>query len=128
MRRLALLAIRLYQQHLSPYKGFCCAYGAHTGHASCSTLGLRAVRRFGVWEGVAILDRRLAKYGVAHRRYRHAPLARQAGSCDLPCDLPGDCFDASDCCDWNKKRKQSRNEQDIHVPPRRDHRRRQPPP
>ena len=27
--------IRFYQRRLSPHKGFCCAYRAHTGRRSC---------------------------------------------------------------------------------------------
>jgi len=121
MRTLALLAIRVYQRLISPYKGFCCAYGAHTGRASCSALGYRAVRRFGIWHGVQILDGRFLKCGVAHRRYQGAaPLSEQAGSCDLPCDPScdlSDCFDIKECWDA-RKRKRARDE-DVHVPPRR---------
>ncbi len=36
MQRLVLWAIEVYQRHLSPRKGFSCAYRCHTGHASCS--------------------------------------------------------------------------------------------
>ena len=120
MRILALLAIRFYQRYVSPHKGFCCAYCAHTGRASCSALGYRAVRRFGVWHGVRVLDARLAKCGVAARRYAHGSLQRQAGFCEPSCDV-GDC-DASDCfdCDWREK---SRKRKKTHVPPRRATRR-----
>ena len=38
MRALALVAIGAYQRYVSPYKGFCCAYRAHTSRASCSAL------------------------------------------------------------------------------------------
>jgi putative component of membrane protein insertase Oxa1/YidC/SpoIIIJ protein YidD len=93
MKRIALTAIRLYQRFLSPLKGFSCAYGAHTGRASCSWVGLRAIRRYGVRRGIGVLRQRLHKCGVAHRRH-HRPrtpkfaLRRQAGFCDLPCDAP----------------------------------------
>jgi len=53
-RDLALLAITLYQRHLSPYKGFRCAYALHTGRASCSRLGYRAIRRHGL-RGLGLL-------------------------------------------------------------------------
>lgn len=139
----ALLAIRFYQRAISPYKGFCCAYCSYTGNASCSTLGLRAVRRYGVWRGVRILDGRLAKCGLAFRRYRAAAIDKQAGMCDLPCDGPcdlpcdvklpsigkscggaADCVDLGSCCDWNTSRKQARDDADPHIPPRREKRRR----
>ena len=127
MRFFALLAIRFYQRFLSPYKGFCCAYGVHTGYASCSVLGYRAVRRFGVWHGVQVLDARLLKCGVAYQRQRAALLSRQAGSCDLPCSLDvGDCLDLGDCCDWRSKKnppRTTRRPPDPHIPPRRQPRR-----
>ncbi|MFP5394003.1 MAG: membrane protein insertion efficiency factor YidD, partial [Gammaproteobacteria bacterium] len=59
MKLLALGAIRLYQKFLSPHKGFCCAYAAVSGRASCSVLGYRVIRRHGIWNGLALLDRRL---------------------------------------------------------------------
>ncbi|WP_082616684.1 membrane protein insertion efficiency factor YidD [Massilia sp. Root418] len=92
---LALWLIRLYQRHLSPRKGFVCAFRVHTGRDGCSAYGLRVIARFGLRRGLALLDRRLSDCGQQHRL--HAPpraparsaLRRQAGFCDLPsCDLP----------------------------------------
>lgn len=127
MKTLALWAIRLYQRLISPYKGFRCAYAVHTGHASCSGLGYRAIRRFGVLGGVTVLRMRLHKCGVAYRRYRRAPgaaLASQAGFCDA------DCFDGCDICDCavempcdfgskksKLKKKQNKQDKDIVLPP-----------
>lgn len=100
MKALALLLIRLYQRHLSPRKGYRCAYRAHTGRASCSALGVRAVRRHGAWRGYALLRRRLDRCGAIHRRHPAARRAhRQAGFCDLPCELPCDGGDAAGACD-----------------------------
>ncbi len=127
MRRLALLCIRLYQRFLSPYKGFCCAYRHHTGRGSCSALGYRAIRRFGVWRGWGVLRERLYRCGVAHRRF-HPKNARhfsyQRGECDLgcACDLaPGEVIDvvctSADCVDcgcdlfdWGRERRQKKRE------------------
>jgi len=112
MKDVALLAIRCYQRWLSPRKGFCCAYRAYTGGASCSTLGARAIRRFGVWRGLQVLDGRLQQCRRAHEarvaaRWRHP---RQAGDCDcdLPCDGPCDGCDACDACDCDWRRKEKR--------------------
>lgn len=139
MTTLALSAIGFYQRHLSPYKGFCCAYCAYTGSASCSAFGARAIRRYGVWDGMAVLQGRLRKCGVAFRRYRPPPprpllvKPNQNGDCDIPCDgscdwpSPGDacdtasdCLDAKDCWDWwwdRRKRKQEEEEL-LYIPPR----------
>ena len=111
LRSVALGAIRLYQRHVSPHKGFACAYRVHTGRCGCSALGYRAIRRFGVAKGWLVLRERTALCGVVHRRHTPAPprpLARERGDCafDLPCDLdftPSagklDVWDACNCCD-----------------------------
>ncbi len=107
MRGLALAAIRLYQRYVSPYKGFCCAYRAHNGRASCSALGARVIRRHGLLAGGVLLRRRLRRCGDLHRQF-HAqaprPLTAQRGDCDLSCDLPGDGCDGCDGCDWPQRR------------------------
>jgi len=91
MRALALAGIGLYQRYVSPYKGFCCAYRAHTGGASCSQLAFRAIRRLGVITGLGVLRWRLAECAAAYKA-RHAAKQRkeQRGSCDAPCDIPCD--------------------------------------
>lgn len=145
MRRLALALIRFYQRHLSPRKGFCCAYRTHTGRQSCSALGYRAVRRFGVIGGVRVLRARTHLCGVAHRRYaappRPLPPLAQRGVCDVGCDLPcdGSChlpgcdtcttplewaLRVADCgcnCDWpsRKDERQRKAEASLHLPPQR---------
>jgi putative component of membrane protein insertase Oxa1/YidC/SpoIIIJ protein YidD len=135
MRGIAVLAIRLYQRHLSPRKGFCCAYRVHTGRRGCSMLGLRAIRRYGVLPGLLVLRRRLELCGIAHRRMAPIALRRQAGFCDAGCDLPCDmsgidgCVsiadaasfcDCSNCggCDWtSSKKRKSDEEQYVYIPP-----------
>lgn len=140
MRAFVLAAISAYQRFLSPYKGFCCAYRAHTGRQSCSTLGFRAIRRFGILAGLAVLRRRTFLCGVAHRRYgglRRHPFNSQSGFCDMGCDLPSDlscdlpstgssssgsgltdcCCDAANC-DWPSKKKNGQQpEQKVYLPP-----------
>ena len=128
MKSLALGAIRFYQRFLSPRKGFCCAYAAASGRGSCSALGYRAIRRYGVWRGIAVLDKRLDKCGVAYRRH-HGVRSRQAGfldcACDVPagcdlsgCDMPHSCSKLMSCgdllnfcdCDWRRQKKQRRSD------------------
>ena len=96
MRQLVLAMIRFYQRFVSPLKGYACAYRVHTGHASCSNLGYRAIRRFGVLRGLSVLRLRLERCGDIHRRHHrpHWPaLRQQAGFCEPDCDIPCDCND-----------------------------------
>ena len=143
MRSAALWAIRLYQRHLSPRKGYRCAYRAYTGGASCSALGARVIRRFGLRDGIGLLRGRLQRCGVAHQRLREAapwrrPPARHRGDCDFACDLPTDvdcnlpslrglgrvCDVFSGCgdvgsCDWGGKDTKRRDGRAVHLPRRR---------
>jgi putative component of membrane protein insertase Oxa1/YidC/SpoIIIJ protein YidD len=113
MKFFALGATRFYQRFLSPYKGFCCAYASITGHRSCSTLGYRAIRRFGVCHGICLLYKRLHNCGLAYRRHQlqvRQPASRalghqggflDCGGCDVPagCDMPSGC-DMPGSCDF----------------------------
>ncbi len=96
---LLLAAIRGYKRHVSPLKGFACAYRVHAGCASCSTLGLRAISRYGAWRGLGVLRLRLEQCHLvaeAHRASRFTPPIAQAGFVDcVPCDAS--CVDASAC-------------------------------
>jgi putative component of membrane protein insertase Oxa1/YidC/SpoIIIJ protein YidD len=86
MRQLALCAIQLYRRYVSPYKGFSCAYRVHTGCASCSTLGYRAIRRYGLRNGLGILSHRLDRCSFAHglsEKKRSSHRSSQAGFCDM---------------------------------------------
>lgn len=138
MRRLVLATISAYQRYISPYKGFGCAYRVHTGRQSCSVLGFRVVRRYGVIAGLALLQRRMYLCGVAHRRFspiHTRPHRAQRGDCDvvghLPCDFNCDTSDGKLCssmadfahccdgCDWpDRKRKRKDQEPYVYIPPK----------
>lgn len=98
--RLALAAIRGYQRHLSPHKGFSCAYRCATGRASCSAHGHRVIARCGLWTGLALLRRRLRLCGDTHRsRALVVPnpvLHYQKGDC-VPCDCDAGCIPDLSC-------------------------------
>lgn len=114
----ALGAIRVYQTVLSPYKGFRCAYAACTGCASCSALGYRAIRRFGVVKGITVLRWRLGECSQAyasHQNGRPQAFGHQRGDCDCGgCDSGlAEC--ACDLADCGKEGRKARREQ---QPPR----------
>ena len=145
MKTIALFAIRAYQRYISPHKGFCCAYHAHTGYRSCSVLGYRAIRRYGVLPGVAVLQKRFKRCTAAHQQQHHRlRYNSQQGFCDVPCDCPSvdipcdmscdmpcdmpsgksvqnfcDVLDCCNGCDWPFSRKNSEETPPPYIPPRR---------
>jgi putative component of membrane protein insertase Oxa1/YidC/SpoIIIJ protein YidD len=123
MKKPILLAITAYQRYISPYKGFHCAFHAHTGRDTCSGYGYRVFSRYGTLRGWRLLRRRFTACSAAatllqQRTAANPPrlTARQAGfldcgGCDAPgCDLPGldsmpcdDIVNIADCCSRKPK-------------------------
>ncbi|WP_414708718.1 membrane protein insertion efficiency factor YidD [Ramlibacter sp.] len=64
-RATAIAAIGTYQRYVSPHKGFCCAYRAHTGRVACSEFGRRAISRHGLRAGLALLRGRFRECAAA---------------------------------------------------------------
>lgn len=119
---LALRAITLYQRHLSPRKGYCCALHALSAVRSCSAYGYRAIARGGLLQGLVLLRRRLAACARVHANTRRyvGGTRYQRGFCDAGCDVGG-CDGLSGCdapsdvlgcvgdacsCDWPWRRRE----------------------
>lgn len=128
MKNIALALIRFYQRFISPYKGFACAYRVHTGCASCSGLGYRAIRRYGVIAGIGLLKMRIHRCGVAYRRFAAVtiPRSKQAGFCEI-LELGGSAvYGVSDlaclACDLGdgkgSDKKKAEEEKYVHIPSR----------
>jgi len=79
---LACWAITQYQRHVSPRKGFRCAYRALRGRDSCSQFAKRAIERHGVAAGARLLRRRFdrcrwASYVLEYERARRSRERRE---------------------------------------------------
>lgn len=59
--RAAIVAIRGYQNYVSPYKGFVCAHRARHGGLSCSEFAREAIAGEGLRAGLRALRSRLAE-------------------------------------------------------------------
>jgi putative component of membrane protein insertase Oxa1/YidC/SpoIIIJ protein YidD len=103
----AVAAIVFYQRHLSPHKGYCCAYRAHTGRCSCSEFARRFVLRAGCWRLLHVLPRRFAKCRAAHlalaaqqeeRRQGDRTINDEAGQWCAYVEGALSCF--GPCCIW----------------------------
>ena len=105
----AVSAIDVYQQFLSPYKGFRCAHRVRHGRLSCSQFAKRLIQKVGLLRFAPLFRRRLERCGKARsaRAGMTPPVEHQRGrddsrkkrdsvwdGCDPSCD-PG-CGDAPD--------------------------------
>jgi putative component of membrane protein insertase Oxa1/YidC/SpoIIIJ protein YidD len=59
--------ITQYQRHLSPRKGFRCAYRVLYGRSSCSQFAKRAIQRLGILSGLRLLRRRFGRCHTARQ-------------------------------------------------------------
>jgi putative component of membrane protein insertase Oxa1/YidC/SpoIIIJ protein YidD len=107
LRLAAAGAVGAYQRHISPHKGFCCAYRAHTGRVSCSEFGRRVILKLGLGAFFRLMPRQFARcrsaYAaiLAHNPHgagkgrRKGRLHRALDRCD--CGDCGSCGDIGDC-------------------------------
>jgi uncharacterized protein len=118
LTRLSLAAIGGYQRHLSPRKGYACAYRIAHGGTGCSGFAKQAIHDAGLVAALPLIRARFAACRDAAKELREAPAARDksrkqgcgsgcdcTGCSDIPCghghgcDLtPDDCTAAPDCC------------------------------
>jgi len=64
--KMALGAIWGYQQFVSPYKGFRCAYAVRHGGTGCSGYAKHAIRDHGVWHAIPAIRQRLRDCKTAY--------------------------------------------------------------
>ena len=69
--QLAVTALTIYQRHVSPHKGWCCAYRATTGEESCSEYAKVTIQRFGFRSSLPIIKGRLMSCAHASRSVVH---------------------------------------------------------
>ena len=70
--------IDLYQQYISPHKGFRCAHRAKHGRSSCSQFAKRLIQKVGLFRFWPILMRRFEKWGKAAKALKARALPRNA--------------------------------------------------
>ena len=97
LQRLSLLAIRGYQRHLSPRKGYACAYRLAHGGTGCSGFAKQAIAESGVFAALPAIRARfracrraalaLASDSDPKRRRRREAFDPVACDCCLPVNL-----------------------------------------
>ena len=98
--------IGLYQKHLSPRKGYRCAYSLEHGGTGCSGAVLHILEEKGLWRGWSLIHKRFDECGNAaeRRKERHKKEKKKDRDC-LPqasCDglsCPDNCVPSFKKCD-----------------------------
>jgi len=49
----SIILINLYQKYISPYKGYCCAYGVHHNDLSCSQFAKVTIQDIGLLKAIS---------------------------------------------------------------------------
>lgn len=117
LSRLALVAIGGYQRHLSPRKGYACAYRVAHGGTGCSGYAKAAIADLGLLRAIPAIRQRFADCRDAAEELRDAKRKRQKDKwydhcdCTSGCEIPmtrgcgkvdktPDCDCTPDCCSF----------------------------
>ncbi len=68
--KIAILAVRFYQRHVSKHKGFSCAYNALNGEGSCSTIAVRVLSENTLSEAIPLIKHQFAECRCAMQKLR----------------------------------------------------------
>lgn len=107
MRGMAVSAIEGYQRY-SPYKGFSCAHGVHSGGASCFQFAKQAIFRVGMTLGFMLTVRRFRKCAESARlnsvSQQEGPDGRRQNTSTGPWQSVANTLDCgvfvATCCCW----------------------------
>lgn len=105
MKTLYRLAIGVYQQKISPHKGFRCAYSVEHGGPGCSGAVLSILEDKGLFSGWGLIKQRFHSCDSAakereERKKREKRDGKPGKSPSGPCSLPrtvDTCGDVGDC-------------------------------
>lgn len=95
LRKVAVGAINCYQQYISPYKGFRCAYAHVYQGASCSDYGKIVVEEHGLVKGLQLLHERLHQCREAMLIIRNNGIPALYNDCDTAGDVVQTAADAA---------------------------------
>jgi len=60
--------IIFYQKYISPHKGYCCAYRAYSGNASCSEYAKIAIKKNGFIKAIPSIKKQFLKCKIAFEK------------------------------------------------------------
>jgi len=88
LNKVAILSIDYYQQNISPYKGYKCAYKYYTGEYSCSEFTKNCILKFGVVKSIPLFRERIEKCRVIYFSNKETKSKKEIDKCN---ELAGVC-------------------------------------
>lgn len=97
---LAIWSIELYQRHISPHKGFCCAYRIAHNDLSCSEFAKRQIAASGVFKSLADIRQRFedCKQAAKQLSEQREQSKQKKSKCDTFMDRAGCGCELTRCC------------------------------
>lgn len=88
LNQLAIKAIRFYQQHISPRKGYCCAHNALHQNGSCSSWAISVIESQGALAMASEFGSRIAECAEANKELSEKKKENEEESqpCDKTCN------------------------------------------
>lgn len=80
--------IVIYQKHLSPHKGYCCAYSHFHGRSSCSSWAIRILEKQKLSAFLPLMKRRFIACNKAHEDFKKEKTNTNTDAID-PCPCKG---------------------------------------
>ena len=84
-RAIGIGAINLYQQHLSPLKGFRCAHSIYHDGISCSEFGKQIIQKYGYLKFGQLMPQRLLSCNDAMKELKKIEKEKNQNSEDRDC-------------------------------------------
>ena len=103
LTKLSISAITLYQKHISPHKGYCCAHRAYTGEDSCSQYAKVAIAENGLFSAFPLIKEQFDKCSLAAEKMRKEREKKKKEKQDDATECLGDaaCELIDPSCDCN---------------------------
>jgi len=118
LTKLSITAINLYQNYISPHKGYCCAHRAYTGEDSCSQYAKVAIAENGFFSAFPLIREQFNKCSFAAEKMKKKRKKKTKKDDQIQGDCPAeiacqsiDCIPSS--CFRGKSSKHSTDNCDI---------------
>ena len=98
LTKLSILAINLYQNHISPHKGYCCAHRSYTGEDSCSQYAKVAIIENGLFSAFPLIREQFNKCNFAAEALKKETKKKKKDDLNTCSDCTAGC-DAFSTCD-----------------------------